>query len=56
MTKTVVKVVLGLTLVGLGIALSVYAEADDSPGGVLIGAALAAGGLALGIKAMVARG
>ena len=40
----------------LGGALAVYAEYDDSPGGVLIGFALILGAVVLGVRAVKHRG
>jgi hypothetical protein len=47
----VVTVLAVATMAALGGALAVYAEYDDSPGGVVIGFALIIGAAALGLRA-----
>ena len=42
-------IVVAATGIYLGVSLAVYAEADDAPGGVLLGMILMGGSLALGI-------
>ena len=39
-----------LLMVALGVAGIVYGEADDSPGGQLIGVLLVVGGVVLGVR------
>ena len=44
---------LAFVLAASGVALARYAEADDSPGGVLIGWVLVLGAVALGARAFL---
>lgn len=53
MMKTVLMLVLALGIAASGVALSRYAEADDSPGGVVIGWVLVLGAVALGARAVM---
>jgi len=41
-----------IVLAGMGIALAIYSEADDAPGGVLMGFLLIAVAIWLGVKAV----
>ena len=54
MKPSVTNVVLALGLVALGVALGVglirYSEADDAPGGVVLGILLIGGAVALGVR------
>jgi hypothetical protein len=54
MKSSVARLVLALALVAIGGALGValirYSEADDAPGGVVIGALLIVGAVALGVR------
>lgn len=47
--RLVTAIVVAATGIYLGVKLAVYAEADDAPGGVVIGMILMLGSLALGI-------
>jgi hypothetical protein len=47
---------IALVIAASGIALARYAEADDSPGGVVAGWALVMGAVALGARAFLRRG
>ena len=49
-------IVVAATGIYLGVLLAVYAEADDAPGGVLLGMLLMAGSLALGLWIALRRG
>ena len=51
MMKTVAMLFIALVIAAGGIALARYSEADDAPGGVLIGGVLVVGAVALGVKA-----
>jgi hypothetical protein len=51
----VVTVLAVATMAALGGALAVYAEYDDSPGGVLIGFFLIIGAVVLGVRAVQRR-
>ena len=53
--KTVVMLLIALALAAGGIALARYAEADDAPGGVVIGWVLVIGAVALGVRAFQQR-
>lgn len=55
MTK-LIALILALVFAASGVALARYAEADDSPGGVVIGWALVLGGVALGARPFLRRG
>ena len=55
MTKTIVRLLIALALAASGVALSRYAEADDSPGGVVIGWLLIVGALVFGVRAVIKR-
>lgn len=54
MKTPVGNLVLALCFVAIGVALGValirYSEADDAPGGVVIGMLLIAGAVALGVR------
>ena len=47
--RLVTAIVVAATGIYLGVSLAVYAEADDAPGGVLLGMILILGSLAIGI-------
>ena len=47
--RLITAIVVAATGIYLGVSLAVYAEADDAPGGVLLGMILMFGSLALGI-------
>ena len=55
MIKTIAMLLIALVIAVSGVALARYAEADDSPGGVVIGWVLVAGAVALGAKAFLRR-
>ena len=47
--RLITAIVVAATGIYLGVSLAVYAEADDAPGGVVLGMILMFGSLALGI-------
>jgi membrane protein DedA with SNARE-associated domain len=47
--RLIAATIVAATGIYLGVSLAVYAEADDAPGGVVLGAILILGSLALGI-------
>jgi membrane protein DedA with SNARE-associated domain len=47
--RLITAIVVAATGTYLGVSLAVYAEADDAPGGVVLGTILMLGSLALGI-------
>ena len=51
MTKTIAMLLIALVIAATGVALARYAEADDSPGGLV----LVMGAVALGAKAFLHR-
>ena len=53
--KTIATLLLALTIAAGGVLLARYAEADDAPGGVVIGGALVLGAVALGARAVLRR-
>jgi hypothetical protein len=55
MTKTIALLLIALVIAASGVALARYAEADDSPGGVVIGWVLVMGAVALGARAFLRR-
>lgn len=55
MTKTIAMLLFALVIAAGGVLLARYAEADDAPGGVVIGWALVMGALALGARAFLRR-
>ena len=56
MIKTFAMLLIALVIAASGVALARYAEADDSPGGVVIGWVLVIGAVALGARAFMRRG
>ena len=50
MKSSVTSLVLALGLVALGVALIRYSEADDAPGGVVLGMLLIGGAVVLGVR------
>lgn len=54
-TRDIITALAVAALAALGGALAVYAEYDDSPGGVLIGFALILGAVVLGVRAAKGR-
>ena len=55
MTKKIAMLLIALVIAASGVALARYAEADDSPGGVVIGWVLVIGAVALGARAFLRR-
>jgi hypothetical protein len=55
MIKTIAMLFIALVIAAGGVALARYAEADDSPGGVVIGWVLVMGAIALGARAFLRR-
>jgi hypothetical protein len=55
MIRTIAMLFIALVIAASGVALARYAEADDSPGGVVIGWVLVMGAVALGVRAFVRR-
>ena len=55
MMKRIGMLLAALALAAGGVLLARYAEADDAPGGVVIGWVLVAGAVALGARAVVRR-
>lgn len=51
--KKIALLLAAVVLAILGVALARYAEADDAPGGVVMGWLLVVGGLAVGLKALL---
>lgn len=43
---------LALAMAGLGVAAALYTDADDAPGGVLVGILLVIGAAVLGVRAV----
>ncbi|MGH7468621.1 MAG: hypothetical protein ACRENP_11730 [Longimicrobiales bacterium] len=55
MIKTIALLLIALVIAASGVALARYAEADDSPGGVVIGWVLVMGAVALGARTFLRR-
>ena len=55
MMKRIAMLLAAIAIAAGGVLLARYAEADDAPGGVVIGWALVAGAVALGARAVVRR-
>jgi hypothetical protein len=55
MIKTIAMLLIALVIAYGGITLAHYAEADDSPGGVVIGGVVVMGAVALGARALLRR-
>ena len=53
MIKTIAMLLAALVIAASGVALARYAEADDAPGGVVIGWVLVMGAVGLGAKALL---
>ena len=51
--KKIALLLAAVVLAISGVALARYAEADDAPGGVVVGWLLVFGGLAVGLKALL---
>ncbi|MEX2282587.1 MAG: hypothetical protein WEE89_08890 [Gemmatimonadota bacterium] len=56
MMKTIAMLLFALVIAASGVALARYAEADDAPGGVVIGWLLVAGAVVLVVRAFQRRG
>ncbi len=54
--KSIVMLITALAIAAGGIALARYAEADDAPGGVVMGWVLVIGAGVLGVRALQRRG
>jgi hypothetical protein len=54
--KSFAILVTALAIAAMGVALAVYSEADDAPGGVVIGVALVLGAVVLGLRTLQRRG
>ena len=52
MIKTIIMLLVALVIAASGVALSRYADADDAPGGVVVGWLLVIGAVALGVRAV----
>jgi hypothetical protein len=55
MMKTIAMLLIALVIAACGVLLARYAEADDAPGGVVIGWVLVMGAVALGARAFLRR-
>ena len=55
MIKTIATLLIALVIAASGVLLARYAEADDAPGGVVIGWVLVMGAVALGARAFLRR-
>ena len=53
--KTIAMLILALAIAASGVALSRYADADDSPGGMVIGWLIVLGAVVLGARAFQRR-
>ena len=53
--KTFAMLILALAIAAGGVALSRYADADDSPGGMVIGWVIVLGAVVLGARALMRR-
>lgn len=49
MFRTIVTLLLSVAIAYAGVALARYAEADDAPGGVVVGGLMVLGAVALGV-------
>ena len=47
MVRIILRVIAAIVLASAGVALTIYADADDSPGGMLIGLLVVAGAIVL---------
>ena len=54
--KRIAMLLAAVVIIGAGIALGRYAEADDAPGGVVIAAVMILGAGALGVRAFQHKG
>lgn len=54
MKSRITKLVIAVAIAALGIAAAIYADADDAPGGVLLGMLLVLGAAVLGVRAISA--
>jgi uncharacterized membrane protein YedE/YeeE len=48
--RQLAKLVIALAVAALGVAAAIYADADDAPGGVLLGMLLIIGAVVFGIR------
>ncbi len=55
MIKTIAMLLLALVIAYSGVTLARYAEADDAPGGVVMGWVVVMGAVALGARAFLRR-
>lgn len=55
MMKTIAMLLMALVIAASGVTLARYAEADDAPGGVVMGWVLIIGAVALGARALLRR-
>ena len=55
MIKTIAMLLIALVSAAGGVALARYADADDSPGGMVVGWALVIAAVALGARALLRR-
>jgi len=55
MIRTIGMLLIAVVIAASGVALALYAEADDAPGGVVIGWVLVLGAVALGARAFLRR-
>ena len=53
--RLIAAIVVAATGIYLGVSLAAYADADDAPGGILLGMILMFGSLALGIWILLRR-
>jgi len=53
--KTVLMLLVAIGIGAGGVALARYSEADDAPGGVVIGWVLVISGVVLGVRAVLQR-
>jgi hypothetical protein len=53
--KSILILLIALVMAYGGVALSRYADKDDSPGGMVIGWAVVAGAVLIGVKALQRR-
>jgi hypothetical protein len=54
--KKIAILIIAVVIAGLGVKLSRYAEADDAPGGVVMGWVMVIGAVGLGVKGLQLKG